>query len=48
MKSPNKRGDSDPTRHLPSPSKTRNGLQLIEMLAKEAPWKPPLNNFLKM
>lgn len=43
MASPNNRGDNVPTRHFIPPSKTcsdRNGLYLVESLAKGAPWKP--------
>lgn len=46
MESPNNKRDKAPTRHLPSPNETssaRNGLNLLELLAKRASWKP-LNN----
>lgn len=44
MESLNDEGDKAPTRHLfPSNenSSVRNGLYLIEVLAKECPWKTP-------
>jgi hypothetical protein len=44
MKSPNNGRVRAPTAHLLSPneaSSIRNGLYLIELLAKGVPWEPP-------
>lgn len=47
MASPHSEGDNAPTRYLIAKSQTssdRNGLHLVEMLAKGIPWTPPSPN----